>query len=215
MCLCVAQINGKDVYTLNGCSKQGELETDVGDCYVDGYIQFAVQFDTVQADSSPYNTCARDSRQCSLLNNSTILCFPVHMTVMSKRPISRSANSPASSSNSRARRCTTVQARPPLWLSTCTGPACSTLSRLRSPAWPLITGLPPTSAIPRPACKLPTFCSTAAPRQSLLHWTQSRVSLAGLTKSACITPALHRALTGDCFFLSGCSHFWRRREKRW
>lgn len=145
------------------------------------------------------------------LINSATLCFPVHMTVMSKRPTSRSASSPASSSSSRARQCTTVQARQPLWPSTCTGPAYSTHSRLHSWAWPLITGLPPTSTTPLPACRLLTVPSTATPRPSLPHWIQSPTIPTGLTKSACTTPALLRALTDDGF--PGCSQFWGGRNR--
>ncbi len=149
------------------------------------------------------------NQQC----NSLFLFFLVHMTVMSKRPTSRSASSPASSSSSssssnsssRARRCTTIQARQLLWLSTCTGPACSIPSRLRSPAWPLTTGLPPTSATPPPACRLPAAPSTATPRPSLPRWIQSPTFPTGATKSACTTPAPLRALTDDGF--SGFSHF--------
>lgn len=122
--------------------------------------------------------------------------FPVHMTVTSKRPTSRSASSPGSS---RARQCTTVQARQPLWPSTCTGPAYSIPSRLRSQARPPTTGLPPTSATPPPACRLLTAPSTATPRPSLPHWSQSPTFPTGLTKSACTTPALLRALTDDGF----------------
>lgn len=115
------------------------------------------------------------------------------MTVTSKRPTSRSASSPGSS---RARQRTTVQARQPLWPSTCTG---SIPIRLRSQAWPLTTGVPPTSATPPPACRLLTPPSTATPRPSLPHWSQSPTFPAGLTKSACTTPAPLRALTDDGF----------------
>lgn len=132
------------------------------------------------------------------LINSAPLCsgLSVHMTVMSKRPTSRSASSPGSSS-SRARRCTTVQARQPLWPSTCTGPAYSTHSRLCRQAWAPTTDLPPSSATPAPACRLPTAPSTAMPRPSLPHWNQSPACPAGLTKSACTTPTLLHALTDE------------------
>ncbi|XP_076599583.1 cyclin-J isoform X2 [Chaetodon auriga] len=141
----------------------------------------------------------------------------VHMTVMLKRPASRSvsslsnsSSSNSSSSSSRARQCTTVQARQPLWPSTCTSPACSIPSTLRNQAWPLTTGQPPTSATPPPACRLLTAPSTETPRASLLHWIQSPTFPAGLTKSACTTPAPLRALTDEGF--SGCSHFWGVRD---
>lgn len=130
----------------------------------------------------------------------------VHMTVMSKRPTSRSASSLGSSS-SRARQHTTVQARQPLWPSTCTVPASSIPSRLSSRAWPPTTGQPPTSATPLAACRLPPAPSSATAR-SLPHWSQSPAFPAGLTKSACTTPAPLRALTDDAF-LSGRFVLWR------
>lgn len=163
---------------------------------------------TVQADCSIY--MSRYTRHLTALNlfthqrcNSFFLFSPVHMTATSKRPTSRSASSPASSS-SRARRCTTVQARQPLWPSTCTGPACSIPSRLLSRAWPRTTGPPPTSATPPPACRLLPAPSTATPRPSLPHRIQSPAFPTGLTKSACTTRVLLRALTDDGF--SKCCH---------
>lgn len=144
------------------------------------------------------------------MNQLFVPIFLVHMTVMLKRPASRSVSSPVSSS--RARRRTTVQARQPLWLSTCTGPACSIPSRLHSRAWLLTTGLPPTSATLPLGHSLLTALSTATPRPSLPHWIQSPTFPTGLTKSACTTPVLLRALTDDgC---SGFSHFFGRGSKR-
>lgn len=131
-------------------------------------------------------------------NSSLLFFYSVHMTVTSERPTSRSASS--------SRWCTTVQARQPLWPSTCTGQACSISRRT--------TGLPPTSATPPPACRLRTAPSTATPRPSLPRWIQSPTLATGLTKSACTTPALLRALTDDGsqgFRL----FFWGGREMRW
>lgn len=121
------------------------------------------------------------------------------MTVMSKRPTSKSASSldSSSSSSSRVRQCTTVQARQPLWRSTCTDPACSIRSRLRSRAWPPTTDLPPTSTTPPAACRRPTVPCTVTPNPSAPHWIQSLAFQTGLTKSACITPALLRASRDD------------------
>lgn len=143
------------------------------------------------------------------LINSVTLCFyfSVHMTVMSKRPTSRNASSLGSSSSNRARQHTTVQARQPLWASTCTIPASSIPSQLSSRAWPPTTGQPPTSPTPLAACRLPPAPSSATAR-SLPHWTQSPAFPAGLTKSACTMPALLRALTDDAF-LSGRFVLWR------
>lgn len=138
----------------------------------------------------------------TLINGATLCsCLSVHMTVMSKRPTSRSASSPgsSSSSSSRARRCTTVQARQPLWPSTCTGPPYSIHSRLCSQAWARTTDLPPSSATPPPASRLPVAPSTAMPRPSLPHWNQSPTYPAGLTQSACTTPTLLHALTDEGF----------------
>lgn len=118
---------------------------------------------------------------------------PAHMTVMSKRPTNRRANS----LSSRARGCTTVQARQPLWLSTCTGLEYSIPSRLHSRAWPRTTGRSPTSATRHPTCTLLPSVSTAAFRPSPPPWTQSPASLAGPTKSACTTAAQLPALTDD------------------
>lgn len=123
--------------------------------------------------------------------------FLVHMTVTSKRPTSRSS---LVSSSSPVRQCTTVQARQPLWLSTCTGPACSIPSRLRSRAWPPTTGRAPTSATPPPACRLLMAPSTAAAARPLLpHLIQSPAFPTSHTKSACTTPAPPRALTDEGF----------------
>lgn len=148
-----------------------------------------------QAHLSPYSTL------CSW--------FPVHMTAMSKRPASRRCSSPSSSSSSssRVRAPTTVQARQPLWLSTCTGLEDSTPRRPPSRAWPPTPGRHPTSVTPRAACSLPLSASTAAFRPSLPPWTPSPASPVGLTKSACTTPAPLPASTDD---LSRCCHFFLR-----
>nr|XP_046258712.1 cyclin-J isoform X1 [Scatophagus argus] len=125
-----------------------------------------------------------------------LMCvFVLHMTVTSKRPTNRSASSLVSSS--RARQRTTVQARQPLWPSTCTGPACSIPNRPSSQAWSLTTSLPLTTATPLPACSHPVVPSMVTPRPSLPHWIQSPTFPTGLTKSACTTPVLLRALTDD------------------
>lgn len=134
-----------------------------------------------------------------------VVVFLVHMTVTSKRPTSRSASSPgSSSSSSTASHCTTVQARQPLWPSTCTCPACSTPSRLLSRLQPPTTGLPPTSATQKTACSPLTALRTPTPRPSLPQWSPSPAFPTGLTKSACTTPAPLRASTDD---LSGFSRF--------
>lgn len=126
--------------------------------------------------------------------------FPVHMTATSRRPANRRSSSP-SSSNSRLRLPTTVQARQPLWLSTCTALEDSTPQRLHSRAWH------PTSVTQQPTCTLPVSVSIAAFRPSLPPWTPSPASPVGLTKSACTTPAQLPALTDD---LSRCCHFFSR-----
>lgn len=127
-------------------------------------------------------------------------CFPVHMTATSKRPANRRCSSSLSSSSSRVRAPTTVQARQPLWLSTCTALEDSTPRRLHSRA------CRPTSATQQPACTLPTSASKAAFRPSLPPWSPSPASPVGLTKSACTTPAQLPALTDD--LSKCCPFFW-------